>query len=332
MNERETATHHVTDGTWDPLGERPFVTKPYRAAIDELRKKFDHFRQYPTRLRRFERSMLGIAGLLLLALVAVGVRFHLVVEMLFIVGMLVGLPWVYYRRWVKGIETDLVHLALAEAQGWHYAPQDDEQRYARLGRRFPDMFRWDSQAEEGAGISVADQLWGAFAVGDQLVRFWSTHWYYVTGSGRSTTEHWDLIVAIQLKKHLKRSLYVSPDEEGELVTNPLTSSDLDLEWNEFNRQFHVHTTPTDRLHQRHAYRVLSPVVMEQFVAFSKQFGRFRASFVDDVFMVAFEDRRLEPTHTRLNRVVELDPRDQAEILDQLTLIAQFAFAVSDYLD
>jgi hypothetical protein len=181
-----------------------------------------------------------------------------------------------YVSWRRDQQRRAMLLQFAQGRGWRLTPSDDA---------LPE--RW-TEPPFGLGDHrrATNVLTGADPAGRPLVAFDYSYQTHSTDSkGNTTTQtHRFAVCALQLPAYLPRLTVTTENVLTRLGNAVGVTSDIELESEDFNRAFRVHSADP-----KFASDVLSPRVMETLLA-----RRHLSWRIDGADIICWEDGRLSP--------------------------------------
>lgn len=206
--------------------------------------------------------------------------------------LIVGVPaaiYLAYRNWQQEQKRHALLLQWATNAGFSYAGEDTSWCTRWSGAPFGE-----GDHRRARNVVTGTTNGRTFAAFDYT---YQTHSSDGRGN-RTTTTHRYVVATLQLPAYLPR-LQVTPENVFTRIGNALGLDDIELESEDFNRRFRVHSADP-----KFASDVLSPRTMQALLARPALSWRF-----DGADIVAWDDGRLSPTHalaltSTLNLVVD----------------------------
>ena len=301
---------------WDPLTGH--VTEEEKTLIqangEKVRSEYEKLKQNPYKFRNL--LILSITlGLAITALLAIIFDIDSPdpdrLEGFFefsLAAILIPSSLVLYK--VRTLQRDITNMIIASSFGWLYDPERNKDKWNSMTSIYPEIFKFGDHSQY-----LENQFWGRLE-GDTKNNFWLSGFNYTIGSGKNSHTYHNLVYAFELPTITIADFSLAPQGIDTKIKSFFSSTILTTESNEFNRIFHINCVGDLRLEGADILQILSPDTQEHLIAASKKHNGLRILFRDNVVFIEFTDT-LKLTHTNLLKNADLDPRDEAIVLQNI---------------
>ncbi|QQS59107.1 DUF3137 domain-containing protein [Candidatus Peregrinibacteria bacterium] len=320
---------------WDPVGEK-ITHGQFASDRKKLEQTLEKYQKNPTGVRKNALifSVPAVATIVwivlnpsIIATLAELTKDGDGVFLLFLPFVLIAL----YIGYIFRVQRQLVKILVAKTQGWVFAPSDHQyKRGGYITKKYPEISQYDPAI-------LHEEFWGSILYKRKKINFWIGAFIVIS------TKQWrnrgciNTVFALPLDKKLSSNFQLEPEGiKLKLFNNFFRSNkneEIDTESIDFNASYTVFYNGRKIDNQIEIVKVLSPSVQTRLINLSRKW-KCTIIFREDVVLFSLKGRFLSWWRMKTNffRKVELDPRDQKMLEDQISEFAQISSDITRFLD
>ncbi len=246
-----------------------------------------------------------------------------------------AIPYLYIRR-IYSLQTDLVKLEVAEANGWWYSASRNSKRGRRFNKRFGRLLPHENREK----MTTEDEFWGTYESGRQTVHFWSGLIHYEVESNvrvnkqRRVKKYTWTTVALPLNRPLSHTLLIRAQPRRLRVLRRFFRGRVNVNTAsaEFNRLFDVYRDGVEETDLQAILWILTPAVQVRLLDLYDREGEFAFLFHRNAIVFVFHGRLLKGMQTDFFRSLELAPDDRTRVQKRLGHVLSISGDIVPFLD
>lgn len=314
---------------WDPVDAFDIDRLKKNASI--LFAKYEKLKENPGKPKKQRNKAIIIGTIIMvpaiLSLIIWGKEWPIILGSIITFGIFLIL-YINYRK----LAIDLVKIQIAEALGWYYDPDRNDEKWELLRKKYHEIFSIGSE-----GQNVEDQVWGFVKNGDSLP-FFAGEFHYTVQSQRASinaggakatekTKHsyHRHFFSFRLSRNLKARLFIEPYRinRKRLTENRQELSVKDVFKFNFSGEGEEDATILARS--------LSPEIQRKLIDFREEAGEYWILFAGNSVFFMIKGPLFKKLHTSFFHNVEIDTRDKEFLLKRLSTMSDIAKGIVAHL-
>jgi hypothetical protein len=305
---------------WSLLGK-----KDEKEIIDEM-KEFENKWKEKIKAKIIKRNVLlskVIAGAFsLIAIVTLIINLFIQIDVFFGISLflaIIGIGILFgIKEYYKNMLSDYLKLQIAKEKKWLYSPNKKKNELIELEKRIPRIFKKGNTFKK----YVENQFYGKLNIKEKDVPFHFGDFYYQinSGSGKNsrTTPYFKHFFAFKNPKQLNASFLMAPEGMFSKLGNIFTKKDVNLESNNFNKEFAFDYKGNKSLTKKVISKIMTPSTQLKFIKLEKRKKDFSVLFEKKFTVFLFDKFLVENIKTDLTKSLEINKEDRKNIEDKIS--------------